>query len=60
MFVLLVIINFVIVVIITRTLIAKFMGFLGADWFEFNPIRRAISCLIVSIILALIESSIIS
>lgn len=50
---LLVLINFIVIVIICRTVVNKFMEFMGADWYMFDVKGRAIFCLVLAIILAL-------
>ena len=52
MFVVLTIVNFIVLVLIVRFVVEKIMGFLGASMFFFNPISRAVTCLILALILA--------
>ena len=47
-------ITFIVVVVIFRTVANKFMNFIGADWYTFNPGGRAVTCAIISAVIAFI------
>lgn len=54
MFLLIWLICFIIVVILCRTVVNAFMGFMGADWYGFSVGTRFIVCAILSAIIAFV------
>jgi hypothetical protein len=55
MFWLLVLINFVVIVVIVRTIVARFMSFMGVDFFGVNVALRFAICLVLALVLATLE-----
>ena len=55
MFWLLVLINFIVIVVIVRTIVGRFMRFMGVDFFGVNVALRFVICLILSLIFAALE-----
>lgn len=52
MFLMIWLICFIVVVIICKTIVNGIMGFLGADWYTFNVAGRAMTCTLVSLVIA--------
>lgn len=54
MFLIIWLIAFIVVVLIFKTIVNAIMGFIGADWYSFNPVGRVITCGLISLIIAFV------
>lgn len=52
MFLVIWLIAFIVVVLIFKTVVNGLMHFIGADWYSFNAVGRAITCGLISLVLA--------
>lgn len=52
MFLVIWLITFIVVVLIFKTVVNGLMHFIGADWYSFSARSRAITCGLISLVLA--------
>ncbi len=57
MFFLVVLINFIVIVVLVRTIVARFMGFMGVNFYDINVGGRFVMCLVLAVVLALLETA---